>query len=1001
MTGSFKFPSSPGLVPLGLFALLFLPMLTAAQYRFDSWTTDNGLPQGSVNSILQTRDGFLWLTTYGGLVRYDGMRFQVFNTGNTKGLRTGRFLRMFEDSEGALWISTEGQGVTKYKDGEFVSYTVEDGLGSNWIDRISADANGNILFYSADQVTEWDNERFSPYLPAENEPVKNVFQRTPGGPIWYADGSNLRRYGNGRVTVDFPLGFIPRRVVEDSSGRVWMAGNGNKLSMLKDNKLTVYSEKDGYPPDVLNMTYEDRQNRLWFGTRGGGLLLFEDGKFTPFTTKNGLVGDDVAWMFEDREGTFWIGTVAGLSRMTERNITAYSKQDGLAGDNVYPIYEDRKGRIWIGSWRGLTVYENGTFTDVGKQYGVDDVLVTSLLEDSEGALWIGSWSEGVRRVKDGKVTLFPPQGLPGTLVRAIVEDRSGNIWFGVGDNRLVRYKDGIFTSYTGGLSGAEIFVIHEDRQGQLWIGTDKGLNKFKDGVVTAFTENDGIANNIVRAIHEDTEGTLWIGMYDSGLYRYKEGRFTHFGSTDGLFDNGAFQIIEDARNNFWISCNLGIYSVKRSELSQFADGVLGKITSVPYNRRDGMLSSECNGAGQPAGILTKGGKIWFPTQKGVVVIDPSTIPFNTEPPPVVIESLMIDSKPADVRKSMDIQPDQTNIEIHYSGLSFINPELVKFRYKLEGLDGDWIDADSRRTAFYSHLPPGDYRFLVTAANRDGVWNEQGATIGITVLPPFWRTRWFTGLMSLFVLSLGFAIYKTRISQLKREQRKQEAFSHRMIELQETERKRIAHELHDGLGQTLVVIKNRAWITLQEPTNQAQAFDQMEEIADAADQSLSEVREIAYNLRPFLIDRSGLTSAIETLVRKSAPPDLHITAELDNIDNLLAPEMEINLYRIVQECLNNMIKHAGATAASVIVKRPGDGIEITVSDNGKGFDTAAIRFGNSTGGSGFGLVGITERAKILGAVPVIESAPGKGTRIYLRLSAGIDPDAGVSGNLASK
>jgi signal transduction histidine kinase len=632
------------------------------------------------------------------------------------------------------------------------------------------------------------------------------------------------------------------------------------------------------------------------------------------------------------------------------------------------------------------VYENGKFTDVGKQYGVDDVLVTSLLEDRTGALWIGSWSEGVRHVKDGKVTLFPPQELPGTLVRAIVEDRAGNIWFGTSENRLVKYRDGIFSAYSGkdGLSGNEIFVIHEDRQGQLWVGTDRGLNKFKDGVFTVYGEADGITSNIVRAIHEDAEGTLWIGMYDSGLYRYRQEKFTHFGANDGLFDNGAFRIIEDGKDNFWISCNLGIYRVKRSELNSFADGQVAKITSVPYNRRDGMLSSECNGGGQPAGILTKGGKIWFPTQKGVVVIDPETIPSNTLPPPVVIESFVVDTKAINVRSKMSIEPGQTNIEINYSGLSFINPELVKFRYKLGGLDADWIDAATRRTAFYSHLPPGTYQFTVTAANRDGVWNEQGATIEITVLPPFWQTRWFTALITVVALSLAFGVYKTRISQLKREQRKQEAFSRRLIDLQENERKRIAGELHDSLGQNLVVIKNRAWITLQEPSNQIQAMEQMEEIADAADQSLSEVREIAYNLRPFLIDRSGLTSAIETLVRKSAAPELRITAEVDNIDELLPPEMEINLYRVIQECLNNMLKHAQATAAAVTVKRAGKAIEISVTDNGKGFDTGAIRFGDSANGSGFGLVGITERAKILGCVPVIESAAVKGTKIYMRV-----------------
>lgn len=306
---------------------------------------------------------------------------------------------------------------------------------------------------------------------------------------------------------------------------------------------------------------------------------------------------------------------------------------------------------------------------------------------------------------------------------------------------MAKYQNGVFTTYTAkdGLIGAEIFVIHEDKAGQLWIGTDAGLVKFVDGVFTAFTEKDGIAANIVRTVSEDNEGALWIGMYDSGLYRFKQGRFTHFTTNEGLFDNGAFRIIEDSKANFWISCNLGIYRVKKAELDDFAEGRIRKVSSIPYNKRDGMLNSECNGAGQPAGIKASDGRIWFPTQQGVVVINPEAVPINSQPPPVIIESLIIDTQRVPLRSPVTIQPGQIYFEISYSGLSFINPELVKFKYRLEGLDADWIDAATRRVAYYSHLPAGKYRFVVKAANRDGVWNEQGATIEILVLPPFWRT----------------------------------------------------------------------------------------------------------------------------------------------------------------------------------------------------------------------------------------------------------------------
>lgn len=968
-------------------ALLFVCVISdydiTAQYRFDSWTTDNGLPQVSINSILQTRDGFLWFTTYGGLVRYDGMRFQVFNTGNTKGLRTGRFQRLFEDKGGALWISTEGQGITKYKDGNFENYTTEHGLGSNWIERISEDENGNILLQSADGLTLWNSEKFSSYSPANGEPFKNIFQRTTSGGIWYLEDSKLRKFENGRVTVDFAAQFPVRRAFEDSQGRVWLAGNGTVLSMLKDNKLTIYSVKDGYPQFRLNTVLEDRQNRLWFGTRGGGLLLLKDEKFTRFTTADGLAGDDVGWIYEDREGTFWIGTTGGLSRMTERTVTSYSAQDGLAADNVYPIYEDRAGKIWIGSWRGLTVYDKGIFTDVGKQFGVADVLVTSLLEDSEGNLWIGSWSEGVRRIKDGKSTFFPPNEMPGVHVRVIYQDRAGNIWFGT-SNGLVNFKDGIFTSYTAkdGFPGSEIFVIYEDRQRQLWIGTDVGLSKFRDGKFTTYSEKDGLANNIVRAIYEDAEGALWIGMYDSGLYRHKGGQFTHYTMNEGLFDNGAFQIIEDEKNNFWISCNLGIYRVKKSELNDFAEGKVRKITAIPYNRRDGMLNSECNGGNQPAGIKARDRRIWFPTQKGVVVINPETVPFNTQPPPVVIESLIIDTKPVNVRSSINIEPEQTNLEIHYSGLSFINPELVKFKYKLEGLDEDWVEAATRRTAFYSHLPPGKYRFKVIAANRDGVWNEQGATIDITVLPPFYRTSWFLALAVFITAALAYTFYRRRIGRLTQAKAANEAFARQLIESQENERKRIAVELHDSLGQSLVLIKNWALLGQKAARQKKSVIANLDEISTTASEAINEVREIAYNLGPYQLDRIGLSGSLKEMIEKITKNySIRFDVKVDEIDGCFTKQAEINIFRIAQEAVNNIVKHSGAIKASLTIKLDETQMILRIYDNGKGFDNENLK-GNAR--RGFGLLGMSERMKLLGGEMKIESELGKGTAINIFL-----------------
>jgi signal transduction histidine kinase len=364
------------------------------------------------------------------------------------------------------------------------------------------------------------------------------------------------------------------------------------------------------------------------------------------------------------------------------------------------------------------------------------------------------------------------------------------------------------------------------------------------------------------------------------------------------------------------------------------------------------------------------------------MIDPHNL--NRLPPPVVIEQVLIDKTPINSQQTITMRPGQSDLEIHYAGLSLTAPEKVRFKYKLDGYDRDWIDAKDRRVAYYPQVSPGNYTFRVMAANNDGFWSTQDATLQLTVIPPFWRTWWFTALAVLALAALAFAIYKRRIQQLDRARRAQEDFSKQLIASQEGERKRIAGELHDSLSQNLVVIKNRAWLSLQEPDNHRNVLEQMEEIADAADQSLGEVREIAYNLRPFQIDRLGLTSAIESLVAKVDRPDLHFVAELENIDKVLAPEMEINLYRIVQEGINNIIKHSAATEGLIKIKRGPGSIEVTIQDNGQGFDPHMSRSSDSSNGSGFGLIGITERARILGGVPVIQSAPGQGTRIEIKV-----------------
>lgn len=965
---------------VGLALLLFfgVVLLRAAepQFRFDSWTTDNGLPQASINSICQTRDGFLWMTTFGGLVRYDGLRFQAFTTGNTKGLRTGRFVQLKEDGEGSLWISTEGQGVTRYKDGEFTTYTTENGLPENQIAHLDLDPAGRLIIETEHQSSLWNGTAFVPYERSPAEPSIRPLTRTDSGGAWYYNNSRLQKFVNGVLTVDFPMDLTPLRVFEDSSGKDWIANNeSDLLYYLKDGKLTSFTAAEGYPEFRLGTALEDSSGQVWF-TAKDGIYLFDGKKFTRFAEEDGLVRGIVNTIYQDREGTIWVGTIGGLSRLTRRAITAYSEKDGLAADNVYPIYENRAGQIWIGSWSGLTLYEKGIFTDVTDRYGLKGELISALLEDRHGVLWVGTWSGLI--VPQG-VSPPLPAFLKGASIRAIYEDNAGNIWLGT-SNGLVKFDGKVYTSYTQaeGLPGKGVFVIHQDRAGVLWLGTESGLATFSDDRFTSISEKYGISGNIVRAIYEDQEGTLWIGMYDSGMYRFKGGSFTHYSTENGLFDNGAFKIVEDDGGNFWISCNLGIYRVRKAELDDLAEGRSEKITSVLYNKRDGMINSECNGGGQNAGLKARDGRIWFPTQQGIVVLDPKTIPFNKQAPPVVIESLIIDTKPVSRYQKVEIQPEQSSLEIHYSGLSFINPELVKFKYKLDGLDADWIDAQTRRTAYYSHLPPGTYTFRVLAANRDGVWNEEGASIVLTVLPPFWQTWWFFLIAVTVVVLIIYTLYRRRIEMFKKAKATQEAFAQQLIESQERERKRIAAELHDSLGQSLVLIKNWALIGLKAETEQKPAKPNLEEISATASEAIKEVREISYNLGPYQLDRLGLKKTIVEMIQKvddSSP--VRFRVDIGDIDGSLSRDAEISFFRIAQEAVNNVVKHSEAAEASLEIEREGGQLVLTVRDDGKGFDNGYTE-------SGFGILGMSERVGLLRGELSVRSEIGKGTSVRVTL-----------------
>ncbi|HEX8249424.1 MAG TPA: two-component regulator propeller domain-containing protein [Pyrinomonadaceae bacterium] len=979
--------------------LFFLSQIISAQYRFDSFTTDNGLPQNGVRGIAQTPDGYLWFTTFDGLVRYDGAKFTVFDKSNSPGILSNRFAQLHIEPDGTLFAGTEDGGLTVYRDGKFRTFTVADGLPSNTITFFRTDAKGEFIIDTAGGICYFRDGEFNP-VPATELPGDNRFYRSPTNNLWLYGENSIRQITPDKREIIYPVkiarynpGFSGFKFFEDSAQNFWF-GDLSGVYCLKDGNVTKFTAQDGVPPDTILRPYlEDDEGGIWFSTgwfgiQGAGLARFFQGKFSNWGASAGLSNLAVGQLFKDREGTIWAATDRGINHLQKQFIESFSIGDGLIHSEVYPLLQTRSGDIYVGTTRGLSLYRDGKFTEVNVRNSLGDKLsATAFYEDAAGRLWIGAVG-GLHRMENGRLTEI--NELYMITVWAVQSDRRGDVWVASAKG-LYRFRDDkLIARYTTaeGLPSDDIKVIHEDKNGALWFGTYGGLVKLENDKFVSFTTLDGLASDRVRTIYEEPSGTLWIGTYDGGISRFRDGKFFNFTIENGLFNNGVFQIFEDEKGNFWISCNRGIFRVSKHELEDLADGKISKINSFAYGKQDGMLNTESNGGRQPAGIKTPDGKFWFPTQDGIAVVDPKKVSFNPNPPPVAIESVLIERETTDFRAGggIELKADDDNLEIRYTGISFIKPEQVKFRYRIEGLDGNWTDVGTIREVYFPSLPSGEYVFQVIAANSDGVWNEEGARLKIRVNAPFWRKTWFFALIAAAAILLIFAAFRWRVRQLERRQIMQQEFSRKLLASQEQERQRIAAELHDSIGQSLLIIKNRAFLALSDLEEPENVKEQLEELSDSAANAIEECREISYNLRPFQIERFGLTKTLEAIFKRiSEVSDTVVaTTDVDSIDNLFAPEAETNIYRVVQESVNNIIKHSAATRAALAIKKRSDKVEISIRDNGRGFDAYSVNINENERG-GFGLMGIAERVRMLGGSCEISSQPGTNIEISLPIS----------------
>ncbi|MEO5857776.1 MAG: diguanylate cyclase [Pyrinomonadaceae bacterium] len=804
-----------------LFAYLLLASASAAagQYSFDTWTTDNGLPQNGVRQITQTPDGYLWFTTFDGLVRFDGVRFTTFNKSNTKGIINNRFTGIFADTDGTVFATTMEDGVlTMYRNGEFTSLT-SDQVPGNYISRIERSGAGQLRMLIEDgdrKGRSWysfSRSKFE-FIERDIQPTADLTFTGLKGSTWEITAKGVTESRNGLsvfTPADLSKTNFRRNAFEDASGSLWLSEN--KVFNFHDGKLQTFSDAAGLPQDSLYHSFwQEADGSVWFSSGGAssasiGLVEYKNGQFKLWGKEHGLAAAAIQDIFHDREGNTWLATVKGLSRRRKNVIESYSIKDGLRHSEVYPLYRDSKNTIWIGTSRGLSAYRNGKFEAVDLEavptgnptdliWRNDRMSVQALFEDQQGTMWVGL-NGGIFLVADGKAKML----LNGSHVHSIKDDTDGNIWAAT-NKGLLKFRDRkLIAQYTtsDGLPNEFMTTIFRDSKNAMWFGGFGGLTKLENGIFVNYAKTDGLAGNYIRAIYEDKEGVMWIGTYDEGLSRFKDGKFVSYHEENGLYSSGVFAIEEDEKGNFWISSNRGIYRVKRDELNDFADGKIAKINSVGYGKRDGMLTNECNGGRQPASLRDDQGRFWFPTQDGISIVDPRREEANPFPPTVAIEEVTVEREPVTANGSVVIEPGKRDLEIHYTGISLIKSDQVKFQYKLEGHDKDWVDAGTQRTAHYSYLPPGDYKFLVKAANSDGVWAEQPAVLGVELKPFFYQTWTFLALAIGAIGLVLFAIWRLSVYQLRARERKLA----RLVEERTAELAKANEDLHrlansDGL-----------------------------------------------------------------------------------------------------------------------------------------------------------------------------------------------------------
>jgi ligand-binding sensor domain-containing protein/signal transduction histidine kinase len=966
-------------IVIGALALVFLagphahaldPRSALTEYSLVNWAENEGPFPFGVYAMAQDHDGYLWLGTRTGLLRFDGTNFTVWQGSGS--LPDDRISVLRASRDGSLWLGfgTLG-GVTRIWRGVVTTFGERDGLAGGDVNALFEDHDGSMWVGTFGGLSRFHDERWERFgadsgLPAESVLSLHVDR---GGNLWVGTGAGVYRRRQSGHRFELASTLAVTDFAEDSSGVLWIADPRKGFRTLEPANATVWpiSPLEDTPGRAL---LYDRSGTLWVGTRSAGLFRIrppvagEPPALEKFTRSDGLLSDEIRTLFEDRDGTLWVGTRMGLSRLSDSSVRAAAVAPGNDA-YVYAVAQTSDGSVWTATALGLWRQRAGERQRFSVDHGLPSQIVTALHEDRSGMFWVATM-QGIARSAAGRFRAidFPRDAQLGNI-RSITADWHGSLWICDSIRGLFRWNAGTLTRMNDGIHQGYPYVAYTDRIGRIWVGFwGGGLDVYHDKGVTRYAASDGLPTGTVNVIHEDLRGAIWVGT-SVGLARLDNGRFTTY-APFGFPRSTVVSIVEDGQGYLWFGLGIGLLRINPAEFTRVSHDPAATLRYRLYASEDGLPGS-LGRPGTPSATRGGDGRLWFLTSVGLAVVDPERLRERPSAGRVRVETVLVDGRRIEPAPGLQFPPGTSRIEINYSILNLAAAPRLRSRFRLEGFDSDWQDAEDRRQASYTNLSPGSYRFEVVSSNNEGEWNESGAVFDFAIEPAFHQTTPFYVAASLALVATVWFMWQSRLRRVRRQ-----------FDLVLAERARVGREIHDTLLQSLVGVALEfddisSQLSPSEPLQK-----QVGRIREQVEHYIREARQSIWDLRSPTLDQIDLAGALRDFGNAvTLGRDVRFEFTLKGKPGRLAPAVEEQLMRIGQETLTNAVRHSGAHLTQMELSYDSSSLRLRVSDDGCGFDPEQIV---QAPGVHWGMTTMRERAAQIGARFILTSRPGVGTTI---------------------